>query len=270
MLKILTVFGTRPEAIKMAPLVQSLARRSGVDARVCVTSQHREMLQQVLELFEMRPDFNLDIMRSGQDLTDITSAVMFGLREVFKSFCPDWLLVHGDTTTTMAASLSGFYHRIPVGHVEAGLRTGNLYSPWPEEANRRVAGVIARLHFAPVETARQNLLKEGVDPASVHVTGNTVIDALQIVVNKLNDRPELERELAGRFPFLGRNDSDHPMILVTGHRRESFAGGFERICHALSQVARIYPHVRIVYPVHLNPKCWSQSIACLGASPTSI
>ncbi|MBF0110110.1 MAG: UDP-N-acetylglucosamine 2-epimerase (non-hydrolyzing) [Magnetococcales bacterium] len=252
-MNVLTVFGTRPEAIKMAPLVQSLAEHPGVVSRVCVTTQHREMLHQVLDLFDMRPDFDLDIMKSGQDLTDITTAVMIGLRDVFRRFKPDWLLVHGDTTTTLAASLSGFYHRIFVGHVEAGLRTGNLYSPWPEEANRRVAGAIAQLHFAPVEMARDNLLREGVDPGVIHVTGNTVIDALKLVVKKLDDNPALEEELATRFPFLEADRTAHPMILVTGHRRESFFGGFERICNALAHLARRHPHLRIVYPVHLNP-----------------
>ncbi|HAT50856.1 MAG: UDP-N-acetylglucosamine 2-epimerase (non-hydrolyzing) [Nitrospirae bacterium] len=252
-MKVMTVFGTRPEAIKMAPLVRFLAQSSDVESKVCVTSQHREMLHQVLDLFALRPDFDLDIMKSGQDLTDITSAVMIGLRDVFRQFQPDWLLVHGDTTTTMAASLAGFYHRIAVGHVEAGLRTGDLYSPWPEEANRRVASIVARLHFAPVAMARDNLLREGVDPGAVYVTGNTVIDALQIVVNQLNDNPDLEGELAGRFAFLGPQDDVYPLILVTGHRRESFFGGFERICNALARIAQSNPDLRIVYPVHLNP-----------------
>jgi UDP-N-acetylglucosamine 2-epimerase (non-hydrolysing) len=250
MKKLLLAFGTRPEAIKMAPLVKRLARGSGFECRVCVTGQHREMLDQVLALFDIRPDFDLNIMKRGQDLFDVTSAILAGMRDVLATYRPDMVLVHGDTTTTMATTLAAFYQRIAVGHVEAGLRTGNLASPWPEEANRKLTGALAALHFAPTERARHNLLAEGIDDDKIVVTGNTVIDALLQVRERLSNDADLcavaERELPSLAP--GRR-----LVLVTGHRRESFGGGFERICSALAQIAHASPDVDIVYPVHLNP-----------------
>ena len=248
-MKVLTVFGTRPEAIKMAPLALQLAGDERFDARVCVTAQHREMLDQVLSLFELTPDFDLNLMKPGQDLNDITCGILQGLKEVFADFRPDIVLVHGDTATTFAASLAAYYQQIPVGHVEAGLRTGNLYSPWPEEGNRKLTGALAARHFAPTENSKQNLLREGIDPSTVHVTGNTVVDALHEVVRKLDDGP-LAEKYARHFDFL---DANKRLVLVTGHRRESFGGGFERICKALVDTAKAHPDVQVVYPVHLNP-----------------
>ena len=249
-MRILTVFGTRPEAIKMAPLALRLADDSRFDARVCVTAQHRDMLDQVLRLFNLTPNYDLDLMKPGQGLTELTAAILSGLESVLAEFKPDLVLVHGDTTTTFATSLAAFYRQIPVGHVEAGLRTGNIYSPWPEEANRKLTGALARLHFAPTDTASQNLLNEGVADSSIHLTGNTVIDALLDVTDKIQRQPELEAELAGQFDFL---DDDKRLILVTGHRRESFGSGFENICKALRQIAERYPDAQVLYPVHLNP-----------------
>ncbi|EPL6456865.1 MULTISPECIES: non-hydrolyzing UDP-N-acetylglucosamine 2-epimerase [Providencia] len=249
-MKVLTVFGTRPEAIKMAPLVHALANDADFEAKVCVTAQHREMLDQVLKLFEITPDYDLNIMKPGQDLTDITCRILEGLKSVFADFQPDVVLVHGDTATTMATSLAAFYHRIPVGHVEAGLRTGNLYSPWPEEANRKIAGHLAMYHFAPTENSRQNLLKESIPDSHIFVTGNSVIDALLWVRDKVMSDQHMMEKLGANYPFI---DPNKKMILVTGHRRESFGGGFERICHALAEIAQAHPDVQVVYPVHLNP-----------------
>ncbi|EJD6375873.1 MULTISPECIES: non-hydrolyzing UDP-N-acetylglucosamine 2-epimerase [Providencia] len=249
-MKVLTVFGTRPEAIKMAPLVHALAGDADFEAKVCVTAQHREMLDQVLKLFEITPDYDLNIMKPGQDLTDITCRILEGLKSVFADFQPDVVLVHGDTATTMATSLAAFYHRIPVGHVEAGLRTGDLYSPWPEEANRKIAGHLAMYHFAPTENSRQNLLKESIPDSHIFVTGNSVIDALLWVRDKVMSDQYMMEKLAANYPFI---DPNKKMILVTGHRRESFGGGFERICHALAEIAQAHPDVQVVYPVHLNP-----------------
>ena len=249
-MKVLTVFGTRPEAIKMAPLVHALAKDEAFESRVCVTAQHREMLDQVLRLFEIQPDYDLNIMKPGQGLTEITCRMLEGLKPVLAEFKPDVILVHGDTTTTLSTSLAAFYHRIPVGHVEAGLRTGNLYSPWPEEANRQLTGHLAMYHFAPTENSRQNLLREMVPENRIFVTGNTVIDALFWVRDRVMNNPELRSSLAQRYPFL---DTSKKMILVTGHRRESFGGGFERICSALAEIALKHPEVQVVYPVHLNP-----------------
>lgn len=249
-MKTLCIFGTRPEAIKMAPLALALAADARFDAKVCVTAQHREMLDQVLDLFAIRPDFDLNIMKPGQDLTDVTTAILQGLKGVFAQFRPDMVLVHGDTATTIAATLAAYYQQIPVAHVEAGLRTGNLYSPWPEEANRKLTGALARLHFAPTDTSRDNLLAEGVAPGHIVVTGNTVIDALLDTVRRLDTDPALRARAAAPSAFL---DPSRKRILVTGHRRESFGGGFERICQALAQVARQHPDVDVVYPVHLNP-----------------
>ena len=249
-MKVLTVFGTRPEAIKMAPLVHALASDERFDAKVCVTAQHREMLDQVLALFDITPDYDLNIMQPGQTLADITTAILKGLQPVLTGFKPDVVLVHGDTTTTFAASLAAYYQQIKVGHVEAGLRTGNIYSPWPEEGNRRLAGVLANYHFAPTDTAKQNLLRENVVGTNISVTGNTVIDALLFVKEKIEHNADVADELASRYPFLKQ---DKKMLLVTGHRRESFGNGFERICEALRQIALEYPECQIVYPVHLNP-----------------
>lgn len=249
-MKVLTVFGTRPEAIKMAPLVHALAKDPYFDARVCVTAQHREMLDQVLHLFSIVPDYDLNIMKPGQGLTEITCRILEGLKPVLEDFEPDVVLVHGDTTTTVATSLAAFYQRIPVGHVEAGLRTGDLWSPWPEEANRTLTGHLASYHFAPTENSRANLLHENVADKRIFVTGNTVIDALISVRDSiLADEPR-QRELASRYPFLR---DDKKLILVTGHRRESFGQGFEHICEALVEIARQNQDVQIVYPVHLNP-----------------
>ncbi|WP_436877824.1 non-hydrolyzing UDP-N-acetylglucosamine 2-epimerase [Siccibacter turicensis] len=249
-MKVLTVFGTRPEAIKMAPLVHALAQDSFFEARVCVTAQHREMLDQVLHLFSIVPDYDLNIMKPGQGLTEITCRILEGLKPILESFKPDVVLVHGDTTTTIATSLAAFYQRIPVGHVEAGLRTGDLYSPWPEEANRTLTGHLAMYHFAPTENSRQNLIKENVAEKRIFVTGNTVIDALITVRNRVLADDALRTQLSERYPFLS---NDKKLILVTGHRRESFGRGFEQICHALAEIAGNNSNVQIVYPVHLNP-----------------
>lgn len=249
-MKTLCVFGTRPEAIKMAPLVLALASDKRFDAKVCVTGQHREMLDQVLDLFEIKPDFDLNIMKHGQDLTDVTASILQGMRGVFTQFRPDVVLVHGDTATTLAASLAAYYQQIPVAHVEAGLRTGNMFSPWPEEGNRKLTAVLTSRHFAPTETSRANLLAEGIAASKIIVTGNTVIDALLDVVARLESDPLLRAKAAAPSAFL---NPARKLILVTGHRRESFGGGFERICQALTQVAQQHPDVDIVYPVHLNP-----------------
>ncbi|MHA6910483.1 non-hydrolyzing UDP-N-acetylglucosamine 2-epimerase [Ralstonia pseudosolanacearum] len=250
MKKILTVFGTRPEAIKMAPLVQALQAEPGIVSSVCVSAQHREMLDQVLQLFDIVPEFDLNVMRSGQTLSDVTSAVLDGINGVLDAYAPDAVLVHGDTTTTLAASLAAFYRRIPVGHVEAGLRTGNVWSPWPEELNRRVTDAVSTWHFAPTAESRQNLLDEGVEPQRVTLTGNTVIDALLTVKYRLDSDPALAAGVASAYPFL---DPGRRLILVTGHRRENFGEPFERFCVALRLLAARHPDVQIVYPVHLNP-----------------
>lgn len=249
-MKVLTVFGTRPEAIKMAPLALGLASDPRFEARVCVTAQHREMLDQVTSLFGITPEHDLDVMRPGQDLYGVTTAILSGLKPVLEEFAPDIVLVHGDTATTLSTTLAAYYGRIPVGHIEAGLRTGNLYSPWPEEGNRRVTGALAALHFAPTETSKAALLREGIAPETIHVTGNTVIDALLQVVDRIQQDKALSAELDARFEFL---DPARRVVLVTGHRRESFGGGFERICTALAEIADRFPDVDIVYPMHLNP-----------------
>ena len=250
-LKVLTVFGTRPEAIKMAPLAQALAQDRDFEAKVCVTAQHRQMLDQVLNLFALTPDFDLNIMRKNQDLTDITAHILLKLRDVFVDFRPDLVLVHGDTTTSFAASLACYYHQIPVGHVEAGLRTGNLYLPYPEEGNRCLTGVIADIHCAPTENAKQNLLCENKNAKSIVVTGNTVIDALLQVKKILEKQTALCEQLAQNYAFL---DPNKKMILVTGHRRESFGKGLASICAALREIATRHQNVQIVYPIHLNPQ----------------
>lgn len=251
MIKVLSVLGTRPEAIKMAPVIKGIELHPELfDSVVCVTAQHRQMLDQVLELFEIRPDHDLDIMRPGQDLFSTTCAVLEGLKSVFHREKPDLVLVHGDTTTTMAAALASFYSKTKVGHVEAGLRTHNKLAPFPEEMNRRVTAAVADIHFAPTAAARENLLREGIPDEAIFVTGNTVIDALLSVLNRVKSNPDMESRLAGMFPFL---DPAKRLILVTGHRRENFGAGFENICRALAEVAQKYRDVEILYPVHLNP-----------------
>ncbi|TNH04840.1 non-hydrolyzing UDP-N-acetylglucosamine 2-epimerase [Testudinibacter sp. TR-2022] len=248
--KILTVFGTRPEAIKMAPLAQALADDPQIEAKVCVTAQHRQMLDQVLNLFELVPDYDLNIMKAGQDLTDISVRILQELKPVLSEFKPDLVLVHGDTTTTFATSLACYYQQIKVGHVEAGLRTGNIYSPWPEEGNRCLTGAIASYHFAPTLSSQQNLLEENKPSGSIVVTGNTVIDALLWVKQKLAADTALSTQLAQRYPFL---DPQKKLVLVTGHRRESFGAGFERICQSIASLAKNHADIQVVYPVHMNP-----------------
>ena len=250
MRKILTVFGTRPEAIKMAPLVHALEADSRFDLKVCVTAQHREMLDQVLNLFEIKPDFDLDIMKPGQSLNEVTATILLRLKPILEDFEPDVVLVHGDTATTFAASLAAFYQQIKVGHVEAGLRTGNIYSPWPEEANRRLTSIITNYHFAPTSGSRENLLNEGVSEGDITVTGNTVIDALFWVKEKVKQDQSISEYLLSIFDYL---DPNKKLVLVTGHRRESFGAGFQRICEALRKIALTHPDAQILYPVHLNP-----------------
>lgn len=263
MKKILSVFGTRPEAIKMAPVVQALWREKTLESKVCVTAQHRQMLDQVLSLFDICPDFDLDLMNPGQDLTDITTKVLVGMRQVFKEWRPDLILVHGDTTTTLAASLAAYYEKIPVGHVEAGLRTKNIYSPWPEEMNRRLTGSISSIHFAPTDKARQNLLAEGVPSNQIHVTGNTVIDALLQVSDRVRRNTFLDDGFESQFSYL---DKTKKLILVTGHRRENFGDGFENICLSLKILGE-RNDVQIVYPVHLNPNVQEPVRRILAGSP---
>jgi len=250
MKKALIVFGTRPEAIKMAPLVKRMKQAFLGEVRVCVTAQHRHMLDQVLRLFEITSDYDLNVMKSGQDLTDVTISVLDHLRVVLRSFLPDIVLVHGDTTTTLAASLAAYYQKIAIAHVEAGLRTGLRYSPWPEEGNRRLTGALADFHFAPTHAAQNNLLREGVAADRVFVTGNTVIDALLDVVASIENQPSIKQTLEQRFSFL---DASKRLILITGHRRENFGKGLEDICRALRQLAT-RGDVELVYPVHPNPQ----------------
>lgn len=254
-MKVLSVFGTRPEAIKMAPLVKALEADAFFTAKVAVTAQHREMLDQVLDLFEIKPDYDLNLMKPGQDLYDITTKVLLGLRDVLKEFQPDLVLVHGDTATTFAASLAAFYQQIPVGHVEAGLRTGNLYSPWPEEANRLLTGRLAHWHFAPTKRNQNALLAEQIPSDRIVVTGNTVIDALQLVVQKIAESPELQTKIQSSLKEAGLKTevTNKRYVLVTGHRRENFGEGFENICSALSKLAQNNPDTHFIYPVHLNP-----------------
>lgn len=234
----------------MAPLAKLLHRQFGDDAKVCVTAQHRQMLDQVLEAFELSPDFDLNIMQSNQDLTDITRRATEGLRDLLSSWRPDLVLVHGDTTTAFAAALSAFYQKIPVGHVEAGLRTGNIYSPWPEEANRKLVTALANMHFAPTITARDNLLREGVSEGAIHVSGNTVIDALFLARDRIASDSRLRRCFQAQFSFLSPQDR---LLLVTGHRRENFGDGMRNICAAIADVAARFPDLKVIYPVHPNP-----------------
>ena len=251
MKRVLLVFGTRPEAIKMAPLVLKLKENNkDFETKVCVTGQHRQMLDQVLSLFQLTPDFDLNLMKPGQTLSDVTIGVLKGLEQVFGEWLPDVVLVHGDTATTFAASLAAYYHKIKVGHVEAGLRTGDIYSPWPEEANRKLTGALANYHFAPTQSSYNNLIKESIDPASIVITGNTVIDALLRVKEKIETDSLIITEFEQKFSFL---DMTKKLVLVTGHRRENFGQGFLNICTALANIANQYPDVQIVYPVHLNP-----------------
>lgn len=258
MKKIMLVFGTRPEAIKMAPLVKEFQRRSSeFETIVCVTGQHREMLDQVLRIFEITPDYDLNIMKQGQDLYDVTSRVLLGMRDVLREAKPDVVLVHGDTTTSTAAALAAFYQQIPVGHVEAGLRTHNIYSPWPEEMNRQITGRIATYHFSPTSLSRQNLLDEGVLDIKITVTGNTVIDALYWVVGKIKSSEQLSNDLSATLLDAGydthRLSDGRKLVLITGHRRENFGDGFIQMCTAIKDLTQKYPQVDFVYPMHLNP-----------------
>lgn len=260
--KTLCVFGTRPEAIKMAPVIKHLAIAPNIQNKVCVTGQHRQMLDSILINFGIMPDFSLGVMTPGQDLSSLTAKILTKLADVYRQYKPNLVLVHGDTTTTMVASLSAYYYHIPVAHVEAGLRTDNIYSPWPEEINRKLTASLAALHFAPTLLAKDNLLREGVRAETIYVTGNTVIDALFEMLNKLAIDPLLRHRLQQQFHYLNPN---RRMILVTGHRRESFGKGFERICQALAGIARLYPDIDIVYPVHLNPNVQEPVKSLLGS-----
>jgi UDP-N-acetylglucosamine 2-epimerase (non-hydrolysing) len=281
--KILFVFGTRPEAIKMAPLIIEFKKHSDqYDTQICITAQHREMLDQVLQLFEITPDYDLNIMESGQDLFDVTSRVLLGMRNVLKDSNPDLVLVHGDTSTSMAAALAAFYQQIPVGHVEAGLRTHNIYSPWPEEMNRRITSRIATCHFAPTLLSKQNLLNEGIKEESIIVTGNTVIDALYWVLDKSNNK-ELSKDIQEKLELSGlpiekqkmwvnscnssklvKSESKRKLILITGHRRENFGDRFLNICTAIKELALIFPQADFVYPMHLNPNVRSAITQIFG------
>jgi UDP-N-acetylglucosamine 2-epimerase (non-hydrolysing) len=253
MKKVLLVFGTRPEAIKMAPLVKAFEKENLLQSKVCVTAQHREMLDQVLDMFDIKPDYDLNIMKPGQDLFDVTSNVLLGMKDVLTDFTPDVVLVHGDTTTTSACSLAAFYHKIKVGHVEAGLRTGDIYSPWPEEANRQITGILANYHFAPTTTSENNLLKENKNKDNILVTGNTVIDALFLALDKIENNNDLKNKIISSINSQYQLKDTKKLILVTGHRRENFGQGFINICEALKTLALDNPDVDIVYPVHLNP-----------------
>ena len=259
MKKVLVVFGTRPEAIKMAPIIKELEKKKNFNIKVCVTAQHRQMLDQVLKLFEITPHYDLDIMKANQDLYDITINILDGIKRVLEDFNPDIILVHGDTTTTCATSLAAFYKKIKVGHIEAGLRTYNLYSPWPEEANRQITSVLANYHFAPTVISKANLLKENKKESNIVITGNTVIDALFLVLNKINNSKELKerilKNILNQFKIVPTSitSKDRKFILVTGHRRENFGNGFLDICASLKEIASRNPDFDIIYPVHLNP-----------------
>lgn len=256
----MVIFGTRPEAIKMAPVIQELSREESIELKVCVTAQHRELLDQVLRFFYIQPDFDLNLMKPNQDLTDITTNVILGLRDVFKIWKPDWIIVHGDTTTTLAASIAGFYEKIKVAHVEAGLRTGDILTPWPEEANRKLTSVVSSLHFAPTNEARANLLNEGVESGKILVTGNTVIDALLKTVAFISSDVSTKYRLANAFPFI--EDRLH-LVLVTGHRRENFGERFISICESLKEISN-RGDVQIVYPLHPNPNILVPARQILG------
>ncbi len=275
MKKILLVFGTRPEAIKIAPLVKKLQEYpEQFQTIVCVTGQHREMLDQVLQLFNITPDYDLNIMKPNQDLFDITSRILLGMRDVLREVQPDIVLVHGDTTTSMASALAAFYQQIPVGHVEAGLRTGNIYSPWPEEMNRLITGRITTLHFSPTPLSRENLLKENVDEEKIIVTGNTVIDALKMVVERLKNDGQLAGEVKEKVLKMGydvnRLGKDKRLVLITGHRRENFGEGFLNICRAIKNLSAKYPDVDFVYPMHLNPNVRKPVLEILGEGAENV
>ncbi|MCF7530049.1 non-hydrolyzing UDP-N-acetylglucosamine 2-epimerase [Neisseria lisongii] len=247
--KFLFVFGTRPEAIKMIPLIDTLKQQNEIDFKVCVTAQHRQMLDQVLELFDIKPDYDLDVMKSKQTLSSVTASILQKLQEVIDDYRPTTIFVHGDTATTLSASLSAYYNQIDIAHVEAGLRTHNIYSPWPEEGNRKLVGSIAKYHFAPTESTKRNLLKEGINEQNVYVTGNTVIDALFLACKKIDDDQDLLQQYQSQFAYL----SNKKFVLITGHRRENFGDGFENICQAIGELASRHTDVEFVYPVHLNP-----------------
>lgn len=251
MQKCLFIFGTRPEAIKMAPLVLAMRLSNTFEVQVCVTGQHRDMLTPVLDIFEIIPEYDLDVMRPDQTLTDVTTSILSKLRPLLQDISPNLVLVHGDTTTSFSAALASFYENISVAHIEAGLRTGNLQSPWPEEANRRLTSVITKYHFAPTNSAKENLVFEGINVDNICVTGNTVIDALFMVKDKIESNTKLFGEMEKKFDFFG---SDQKVLLVTGHRRENFGVGFESICEAIKSIAQKFPDLAVVYPVHLNPK----------------
>lgn len=272
---ILLVFGTRPEAIKMAPLVKKLQTMpEQFRTVVCVTGQHRQMLDQVLQLFDITPDYDLNIMQPNQDLYDITSRILLGMRNVLKEVQPDIVLVHGDTTTSTASAMAAFYQQIPIGHVEAGLRTGNIYSPWPEEMNRLITGRIACVHFSPTPLSRENLLKENVDDKKIVVTGNTVIDALQMVVERLKRDEQLAGEVKNKVLSMGydvdRLNEGRRLVLITGHRRENFGDGFLNICYAIKNLAEKYPNVDFVYPMHLNPNVRKPVLDILGEGAENV
>tara|TARA_X000001036_G_scaffold436842_1_gene480813 strand:- start:233 stop:1381 length:1149 start_codon:yes stop_codon:yes gene_type:complete len=251
--KVMFAFGTRPEAIKMAPLIKTFQADKDFVTKVCVTAQHRQMLDQVLNIFDINPDYDLNIMKPGQDLFDVTVNVLSGMKRVLSDFNPDIVLVHGDTTTTSACSLAAFYNKIKIGHIEAGLRTGNIYSPWPEEANRKITGVLADYHFAPTTSSENNLLKENINKKNILVTGNTVIDALYLMIEKIENDPRLKSRILELISSQYKLFDDKKIILVTGHRRENFGHGFRNICNALKTIADNNPDFDIVYPVHFNP-----------------
>ena len=251
--KVMFAFGTRPEAIKMAPLIKTFQADKDFVTKICVTAQHREMLDQVLNIFDINPDYDLNIMKPGQDLFDVTENVLSGMKRVLSDFNPDIVLVHGDTTTTSACSLAAFYNKIKIGHIEAGLRTGNIYSPWPEEANRKITGVLADYHFAPTSTSENNLLKENINKKNILVTGNTVIDALYLMIEKIENNPRLKSRILELISSQYKLFDDKKIILITGHRRENFGHGFRNICNALKTIADNNPDFDIVYPVHFNP-----------------
>tara|TARA_B100001175_G_scaffold317268_1_gene333549 strand:+ start:4868 stop:6016 length:1149 start_codon:yes stop_codon:yes gene_type:complete len=251
--KVMFAFGTRPEAIKMAPLIKAFQDEKNFETRVCVSAQHRQMLDQVLKMFDIKPDFDLNIMKPDQDLFDVTTKVLAGMKKVLNDYSPDIIFVHGDTTTTSACSLAAFYNKIKIGHIEAGLRTGNIYSPWPEEANRKITGVLADYHFAPTTTSENNLLKENINKKNILVTGNTVIDALYLMIEKIENNPRLKSRILELISSQYKLFDDKKIILVTGHRRENFGHGFRNICNALKTIADNNPDFDIVYPVHFNP-----------------
>lgn len=263
--KILVVFGTRPEAIKMAPVVKAFKRSNHFFTKVCITGQHRQMLDQVVKIFEIHPDYDLDIMVKGQDLYDITAKIIQGMKLVFDEYTPDLVLVHGDTTTSSMTALAAFYKKIPVAHVEAGLRTNNKYAPWPEEINRQITARIANIHFAPTENAKRNLINENIPNSSIFITGNTVIDALHLIIKKIESQEQLANSLDSYFKEHYKLETlRNKFILVTGHRRENFGQGFFNICNALKTIAKKNPNINIVYPVHLNPNVQKPVYEILG------